>query len=88
VIYDKGKYYVYKPCNPDKKTQANLIENYPWLVAKFMPSEYIKLDEDDVVRFGRIPFRCTKICLGGRPTTEPEIEGPGKLLLPDEMEKI
>ena len=39
VIYDQSSYYLVKPGNPDTKRQANIIENYPWLVAKFYQGE-------------------------------------------------
>lgn len=43
VVFDNGSYYLYEPGNPDKKSQQNIIENYPWLITRFMPSHQILL---------------------------------------------
>lgn len=70
IIYNKGEYSIYKPGNSDKKSHVSLIENYPWLIAQFMPFKRTELTEGDIVRFGRIPFAVSRIRLtaddGGR----------------------
>lgn len=87
LIYDKETYYLTMPGNPDSKRQANIIENYPWLVAKFYQGEteknmgkqkktfvegcladqpgYIRMKVNDTIRFGRIPFRVTRMKVPG-----------------------
>jgi hypothetical protein len=44
-------------------TNANIIENYLWLITRYMPDKNIKIKAGDIIRFGRIPFRVTKIRL-------------------------
>jgi hypothetical protein len=38
-----------------------MIETHPWWVCKYMPGERCTLREADVVRFGRISFKVTRI---------------------------
>jgi len=44
-------------------TNANIIENYLWLITRYMPGHFIKIKTGSIIRFGRIPFRVTKIRL-------------------------
>jgi len=49
----------------DKKSHVSLIENYPWIIARYMPEKMMELAEGDIVRFGRIPFEVSRIRLTG-----------------------
>lgn len=36
VVYNEGQYYLFEPENVDMN-QYNIIDNYLWLAARFMP---------------------------------------------------
>ena len=57
-----GKYYLHEPRNKDEN-KDNIIDNHLWLVIKFMPKKTHQIGLGDVVRFGRIPFKVTKLVL-------------------------
>lgn len=73
IIYDQQNYWIYKPQNPwmkkggDSKKQdslsqnKNIIDEELWLIAKFMPNKHVELVENDVIRFGRIPFKISEM---------------------------
>jgi hypothetical protein len=63
VIYNNGDYYLYKPGNPDKRSHINQIDNFLWQIIKFSDSKTARMAEGDIVRFGRIPFKVSRICL-------------------------
>jgi hypothetical protein len=68
LIYDNGSYFLFEPSNPAfllRKNAGNVIDNYLWLIVKYMPSGRVEIQQDSVVRFGRIPFKITKLCLPG-----------------------
>ena len=46
-----------------KENPDNIIDNHLWLIMKYMPKRTHCLKTDDVIRFGRIPFRITKCVL-------------------------
>ena len=60
IIYLDGKYYLHEPKNKDEN-KDNIIDNHLWLVMKFMPKKSHEVSVGDVVRFGRIPFKVTKL---------------------------
>ena len=81
IIYHENNYYVCPPCNVSKKSSGNLIDNNLWLVCRYLRKGRAKLKEGSVIRFGRIPFRVTRMRLD---LTEPD-EDPneyGKINLP------
>ena len=55
-----GKYFLHEPKNNDEN-KDNIIDNHLWLVMKFMPKKSHEIVVGDVVRFGRIPFKITKL---------------------------
>lgn len=60
----------------------SLIDNYPWKVAQFMPTQRIELVEGDIVRFGRIPFIASRIRIKGSRKTQnqqDDDDGPGQI---------
>jgi hypothetical protein len=57
-----GKYYLSEPNNKDEHVD-NIIDNHLWLVMKFMPKKQHEVKVGDVVRFGRIPFKITKLVM-------------------------
>jgi len=61
IIYNNGDYYIYHPGNVDRKSHINQIDNFLWKIIKFAPLGLVKLSEGDVVRFGRIPFKVSRI---------------------------
>lgn len=62
IIYHDGHYYLHEPRNKDEN-EDNIIDNHLWFIVKFMPKKYIEIGLGDVVRFGRIPFKVTKLVL-------------------------
>lgn len=40
---------------------TNLIENYLWIIARYMPGREVKISWGSVIRFGRIPFKISKL---------------------------
>ena len=62
IVYNDGQYFLYEPQNVDMN-QYNIIDNYLWLAARFMPESQIEVQEGDVIRFGRIPFKIAKLVL-------------------------
>jgi hypothetical protein len=62
IIYHQGSYYVYEPQN-QKENEDNIIDNHLWLIMKFMPKKCHEITIGDVVRFGRIPFKVSKMVL-------------------------
>lgn len=36
IVYNDGQYFLYEPQNVDMN-QYNIIDNYLWLAARFMP---------------------------------------------------
>lgn len=62
IIYHNDRYYLFEPRN-NKENTDNIIDNHLWLITRFMPNKQIEAKLGDVIRFGRIPFRVTKIVL-------------------------
>lgn len=62
IIYHKGSYYVYEPTNKDEQ-EDNIIDNHLWLVMKYLPKKKHPVKLNDIIRFGRIPFKITKLVL-------------------------
>ena len=79
-MYNNDDYYIYHPGNPDKKSHINQIDNFLWKIIKFAPSGTVKLSEGDIVRFGRIPFKVSRICFN---QTDDFETGPGRIQLPN-----
>lgn len=65
IVYHEHKYYLYEPKNQNE-TEDNIIDNHLWLIMKFMPRRRHQIYLDDVIRFGRIPFKVTKIVLDAK----------------------
>ena len=61
--------------------KSNIIENYAWLITRFLPDKKCELLEGDVIRFGRIPFKITKLRLD-MTVEDDEEEGPGEIMRP------
>ena len=80
LIYNKGTYYIYHPGNPEKKYHLNAIDNYLWKIIKFAPLGTVKLREGDTVRFGRIPFKVSRIFISdGKAVIEEDEFTPGRI---------
>ena len=62
IIYHNGDYYFYEPCNTEQN-KYNIIDNHLWLIARYMPNHHIEVQEGDVIRFGRIPFKIARLVL-------------------------
>ena len=62
IAYNEGKYILFEPKN-DNEVEDNIIDNHLWLIMKFMPKKCHNINIDDVIRFGRIPFKVTKLIL-------------------------
>ena len=62
IAYHEGKYISFEPRN-DNELEDNIIDNHLWLIMKFMPKKCHNISVDDVIRFGRIPFKVTKLVL-------------------------
>lgn len=62
IMYHKGRYYVYEPNNKEEQDD-NIIDNHLWLVMKYLPKKRHIVGLNDIIRFGRIPFKITKIVL-------------------------
>mmetsp|Transcript_33673 Transcript_33673/g.52003 ORF Transcript_33673/g.52003 Transcript_33673/m.52003 type:complete len:196 (+) Transcript_33673:833-1420(+) len=62
VMYHDHKYYLFEPRNEDEN-QDNIIDNHIWLIMKFMPKKQHEVGLGDTVRFGRIPFKISKLVL-------------------------
>lgn len=62
VVFHKGKYYLFEPRNRDEE-EDNIIDNHLWLVMKYLPKKRHQVKLNDVIRFGRIPFKITKLVL-------------------------
>jgi hypothetical protein len=62
IVYNEGQYYLYEPANV-AMNEYNIIDNYLWLAARYMPDKQIEVKEGDVIRFGRIPFKIVKLVL-------------------------
>lgn len=62
VIYHKGKYFLFEPRNKDE-SEDNIIDNHLWLVMKYLPKRKHHVGLNDIIRFGRIPFKITKLVL-------------------------
>jgi len=77
LIYHNGTYYIYHPGNPDKNSLVNNIDNFLWRVIKFTPSGMINLKEGDVIRFGRIPFKVSRIFASSKTYVDEEEQMPG-----------
>ena len=78
IVYSDG-YHLYQPGLAANK--HNIIENSVWLITRFLPDKRCELLEGDVVRFGRIPFKITKLRVDLSVEDEEE-DGPGEVLLP------
>jgi len=79
VICNQGQYYVFQPSDPSvhfTQGASSIIDNYLWLIAKYMPGKELKIDQDCVIRFGRIPFKVSKLQL------------PDKMLLSEEEDSL
>lgn len=83
-MYNNKDYYIYHPGNVDKKSHVNQIDNFLWKIIKFAPLGTVKLKEGDVVRFGRIPFKVSRISFSYPNDLE---NGPGRIQLPNEPEE-
>ena len=53
---------LFEPKNDDEH-EDNIIDNHLWLIMKFMPKKCHDISVSDVIRFGRIPFKVTKLVL-------------------------
>ena len=62
IIYHDQKYFAFEPWN-DEENPDNIIDNHLWLILKFMPKKGIEVKLNDVLRFGRIPFKITSLVL-------------------------
>ena len=60
IIYHDDFYYLYQPNNVNEN-EDNIIDNHLWLIMKFMPKKCHDVNLGDVIRFGRIPFKVTKL---------------------------
>jgi hypothetical protein len=70
---------VFQPSDPSvhfTQGASSIIDNYLWLIAKYMPGKELKIDQDCVIRFGRIPFKVSKLQL------------PDKMLLSEEEDSL
>ena len=38
-----------------------MIEKYLWVICRYMPNKEVKVKENAVIRFGRIPFKISKL---------------------------
>ena len=62
IVYHNDHYYLYQPKNINEN-EDNIIDNYLWLIMKFMPKKCHDVNLGDVIRFGRIPFKVAKLVL-------------------------
>lgn len=62
IMYHNRKYFLYEPRNKNED-EDNIIDNHLWLVMKFLPKKRHEIKQGDIVRFGRIPFKMTKLVL-------------------------
>ena len=62
IVYHDGFYYLFEPRNKEEN-EDNIIDNHLWFIVKFMPKKCTLIGLGDVVRFGRIPFKITKLVL-------------------------
>ena len=62
IVFHKGRYYLYEPKNKDEQ-EDNIIDNHLWLVMKYLPKKRHLVKIHDIIRFGRIPFKITKLVL-------------------------
>jgi hypothetical protein len=62
IIFHKGKYKLFEPRNKDEQ-EDNIIDNHLWLVMKYLPKKRHLVTLGDIIRFGRIPFKITKLVL-------------------------
>jgi len=86
LVYNNGIYYIYHPGNPDKKSHINQIDNFLWQTIKFTPLGTVKLKEGDIIRFGRIPFKVSRIFKTNKRTAIDLDEAtPGKIQLPEKF---
>lgn len=62
IIYYENDYYLFEPKNRNENAD-NIIDNNLWLIMRFMPKKCNEVVVGDVIRFGRIPFKVTKLVL-------------------------
>lgn len=62
LIYHNDRYFVYRPEN-ERENSDNIIDNHLWLIIRHLPKNQAKINLGDIVRFGRIPFKVTKLVL-------------------------
>ena len=53
---------MYEPKN-ENENPDNIIDNNLWLIMKFLPKKGHEVTIGDVIRFGRIPFKVSKLVL-------------------------
>ena len=65
IIYHQGKYFIAEPYADStfKKEPDNIIDNYTWLVLRFMPKQRTEIKLNDVIRFGRVSFRVMELVI-------------------------
>ena len=61
IVYHQGQYFLTRSAKQVKPTYISMIETHPWWVCRYMPRERCHLRENDVIRFGRISFKVTRI---------------------------
>ena len=59
IVYHEGSYYLYQPGH--SQSRFNIVESHLWLIAAHTASKRVMLEEGSVIRFGRIPFKVTKL---------------------------
>ena len=74
VVYHEGQYYLYQPGS--SYNRFNIVESHLWLIARYTAGNRVKLKEGSVIRFGRIPFKVTKLKLDLSENDDEE-DGPG-----------
>ena len=84
VIYHDGHYFLYQPGH--SQSRFNTVESNLWLIARYTDGNRIKLREGSVARFGRIPFKVTRLKL--ELTEEEETDGPGLILRQEKALKM
>ena len=65
-----------------KKQTISPIESYPWIIVQFMPKKSFELNEGNVIRFGWISFKVTRIRFTKNTTSYDEAgldDGPGEI---------